>query len=142
MCSFICIKTECYVIIASDHNVIFDKHTNFFNIQFHVTVSENNCIIYFIFSMYIQIVGHPRLCNSTLLGITKDNLLLNGTEIKHTHKDIMCFSSEHCQSVTVNYTVSNIDPLMNYIFIADILDHFNDSKTKNESYFSEYSILN
>ena len=67
---------------------------------------------------------------------------MNGTEIKHARKDIMCFSSDDCQSVTVNYTISNIDPLMNYIFIADILDHFNESKTKNESSFSEYSILN
>ena len=40
-----------------------------------------------------------------------------------------------------NYTVSNISPQLNYIFIADILDYFNNSKTKNESSFSEYSIF-
>ena len=52
----------------------------------------------------------------------------------------MC-SLEGCQSVKVNYTVSNIGPQLNYIFIVDILDHFNKSKTKNESYFSEYIIV-
>ena len=39
--------------------------------------------------------------------------------------------------MTVNYTVSNIDPLMRYIFIVDIQDYFNNSKAKDESYFSE-----
>ena len=45
----------------------------------------------------------------------------------------MCFSSEDCQSVTVNYTTLNIDPVMRYTFIVDILDHFNNSKKRNES---------
>ena len=62
----------------------------------------------------------------------------NGTE--HTHKDITC-SLYICQSLTVDYTVFNIGPQLNYIFIADILDYFNNSKTKNESCFSEYIIF-
>ena len=53
----------------------------------------------------------------------------------------MCLS-EDCQSVTVNYSTSNIDPQLNYIFIADILDQLNNSKAKNESYFSEYNVVN
>ena len=89
----------------------------------------------------MQIVGIPKLCNCTLLGITKENSLLNGTVIEHTHNDIVC-PLEDCQSVTVNYTVSSIGPQLNYIFIADILDYFNNSKTKDQSYFSEYVITN
>ena len=62
----------------------------------------------------------------------------NGTE--HSHKDITC-SSNNCQSVTVNYTISNISPLMRYTFTIDILDYFNNSKMKNVSNFSEYIIF-
>ena len=88
--------------------------------------------------MYVQVLGYPRLCNSTLLGITKEISQLNGT--KQTQKEITC-SSKDCQSVTVNYTVSEIYPLMRYVFIADILDHFNNSKAKDESSFSKYNIF-
>ena len=53
----------------------------------------------------------------------------------------MC-SSEDCQSVTVNYSsIFNIDPQLNYIFIADILNQLSNTKAKNESYFSEYNIV-
>ena len=90
--------------------------------------------------MSIQITGYPRLCNSTLLGITRNISQQNGTEIEHVRKNIVS-SSENRESVTTNYTVSNISPQLNYIFIADILDYFNNSKTKNESSFSEYSIF-
>ena len=65
-------------------------------------------------------------------------MLINRTEF--THNDVM-ISPEDCQLVTVNYSISNISPQLNYIFIADILDYFNNSITKNESYFSEYNIL-
>ena len=61
---------------------------------------------------------------------------MNGTNTEHTPKCIIC-SIEDRQSVTVNYIILNIDPQLNYIFIADILDYLNNSKTKNESYFSE-----
>ena len=88
--------------------------------------------------MYIQIIGYPKLCNSMLLGTT--NSLMNGIAIKHPLSDIT-ISSEDCQSVTVNYTVSNIDSLMKYVFIADILDHFNNSKAKNVSFFSKYAVF-
>ena len=140
---FICIiLTECYVIIASDHSVIFTEHNNLFNVQFHVTVSKHRLYYnIFLFDMNEQIIGYPKVCNSTLLGTTRENSLLNGIEIEHhILSDIVC-SSEDCQSVTANYTVSNLNPLMNYIFIANILDHFNNSKTKNESYFSKYSMF-
>ena len=62
---------------------------------------------------------------------------MNRTEL--TRNNVM-ISPEDCQLVTVNYSISNISPQLNYIFIADILDYFNTSKTKNESSFSEYSI--
>ena len=52
----------------------------------------------------------------------------------------MC-SSEDCQSVTVNYSTFNIDPQLNYIFIADIVNQLNNTKAKNELYFSEYNIV-
>ena len=65
---------------------------------------------------------------------------MNGTEIQHIWKDIVC-SLKECQSVTINYTVINLGPQQNYIFIADILDQLNKSKTKNESFFSEYVII-
>ena len=87
--------------------------------------------------MYIQIIGYPKLCNSILLGTTREKSLLNGTEIEHTLSGIICYID--CQSVTFNYIVSNLDPLMRYIFIADIFDHFNNSKAKNMSCFSEYN---
>ena len=61
---------------------------------------------------------------------------MNGTDTEHSSKCIVC-SLQDRQSVTVNYTVSNISPQLNHILIADILDYFNNSKTKNESYFSE-----
>ena len=73
-----------------------------------------------------------------MLGITRESSLVNGTERNHFQKNIM---SSKDKSVTVNYTVSNIGPQLNYIFIADILDYFNNSKTKNESYFSEFSVI-
>ena len=62
---------------------------------------------------------------------------MNGKEIKHILKEIIC-SLKDCQSVTVNYTISNIGPQLKYIFIADILDYLNNTKAKNESLFSEY----
>ena len=90
--------------------------------------------------MSIQITGYPRLCNSTLLGITRNISQQNGTEIEHDREDIVS-SSENKESVIVNYTASNISTQLNYIFTADILDYFNNSKTKNESSFSKYNIL-
>ena len=89
--------------------------------------------------MSIQITGYPRLCNSTLLGITRNISQQNGTEIEHVRKDIVS-SSENRESIIVNYTISNISPQLNYIFIADILDYLNNSKAKNKSSFSEYII--
>ena len=65
---------------------------------------------------------------------------VNGTEVEHTRKNISY--SEDKESVTVDYAASNIDPQLECIFTADILDHFNHSKAKNESYFGEYNILN
>ena len=72
------------------------------------------------------------------MGITKERLQLNGTKKEHIRKDIVCLSEDR-ESVTVNYTVSNIDPQLNCIFIVDILDHFNKSKTTNEFNFSEFN---
>ena len=89
-------------------------------------------------SIHIKVTSYPRLCNSTLLGTTREISQQNGTV--QSQKDIVC-SLEDCLSISVNYTVSNIDPLMNYIFIADILDYFNNSKTKIESYFSEFKLM-
>ena len=86
----------------------------------------------------LKVTGYPRLCNITLLGITREDIL-NGTKTEYNKKYI--HSSLEDKSVSVNYTVSNISPQLNYIFIADILDYFNKSKTKNESSFSKYNIL-
>ena len=133
------IFTENHIIIASDHRVIFNEHGSFFNIQFNVTVSKTLYYLFIIW-LHIQIIGYPKLCNSTLLGITKENSLLNETEIKHTNVDIIC-SLEDCQSVIINFTVSNISSQLNYIFIANLLDYLNNSKKKNQSYFSEYNTL-
>ena len=87
--------------------------------------------------MVLKVTGYPRLCNITLLGITREDTL-NGTKTEHNKKYI--HSSLEDTSVTVNYTVSNISPQLNYIFITDILDYFNMSKTKNESFLSEFLI--
>ena len=57
--------------------------------------------------------------------------------MEHTRKNIWSPSS----NISLYYTVSNIGPYLNCVFIADILDYFNNSKTKNESLFSEYSIF-
>ena len=40
-----------YIIIASDHRAIFDKHDNLFNIQFHITVGKNR--LYYIIFYYL-----------------------------------------------------------------------------------------
>ena len=85
----------------------------------------------------LKITGYPRLCNITLLGITREDTL-NGTKTEHNKKYI--HSSLENEPVTVNYSVSNISPQLNYIFIADVLDYFNNSKTKNESSFSKFLI--
>ena len=69
------------------------------------------------------------------MSIAKKISLLNGSETEYTQKNIECFS-QNCYSATVNYTVSNINPQLMYVFIADVLDHFNISKTKNELHFS------
>ena len=85
--------------------------------------------------MDIQVEGYPRVCNSTIMGITRHELF-NQTETKHSHKDIIC-CSEDCKSMTVQYNVSSTCPQLNYIFIADILDYLSNSKARNVSYFSE-----
>ena len=140
---FICIiLIESYVIIASDHSVIFTEHNNLFNIQFYVTVSKNRLYYNILLcDIYTQILGYPKLCSSALLGTTKKSSLQIGIyhEIQQHHilSDIVC-SSEDCQSVTVSYIVSNLDPQIKYIFIVDVLDRFDNSKANNESSFSEY----
>ena len=48
-----------------------------------------------------------------LLGITKETLQLNGTEIEHTRKNIASPSKE---SVTVNYALTNVVTLMKLFF--------------------------
>ena len=84
----------------------------------------------------LKVTGYSKLCNITLLGITKEDTL-NETKTGHNKKYIHSLEDK---SITVNYTVSNISLQLNYVFIADILDYFNISKTKNESFFSEFLI--
>ena len=62
---------------------------------------------------------------------------LNGSEVEHTYKNVLSPLS----NMSLYYYASNIDPYLNCVFIADILDYFNNSKAKNESYFSEYLIF-
>ena len=83
-------------------------------------------------------MGSPKICNSTLLGTTRDNSQPNTTEVEHTCEDIT-LSLEDRQSVTVDCVISNISLQQNYIFTANVLDYFNNSKTKNESSFSEFT---
>ena len=64
---------------------------------------------------------------------------LNGTEIEHACKNI--WSPDPLSNMSLYYNASNIGPYLNCVFIADILDYFNSSKAKNESYFSEYNIF-
>ena len=71
------------------------------------------------------------------MGITREISLLNGTEIEHACKNVWSPLS----NINLNYNASNISPHLNCVFIADILDYFNNSKTKNESYFSKYNIF-
>ena len=83
-----------------------------------------------------QVTGYPRLCNSTFIGTIRKKSDPSGTKVDYVQKNIA--SSQDEQSVIVNYTVSNIDPQMNYIFIVDLLNHLNHSKTRNMLYFSEW----
>ena len=72
------------------------------------------------------------------MGITREiSSLQNGTEIKHNSKNIWSPFS----NINLNYNASNIGPHLNCVFIVNILDYFNSSKTKNESYFSKYNIF-
>ena len=71
------------------------------------------------------------------MGIIREISLLNGTEIKHAHKNVWSPLS----SMSLFYNASNIGPHLNCVFVAKMLDYFNNFKTKNESYFSEYDIL-
>ena len=75
------------------------------------------------------------------MGIISENSQLNSrTETRYVERKIA--SSEDRESVTVKYTMVNVGPQLNYVFIADILDYFNNSKVKNESYFSKsFSLL-
>ena len=74
------------------------------------------------------------------MGITREiSSLQNGTEIKHIHTSV--WSPDPLSNISLYYDASNIGPHLNCVFIADILDYFNNSKTKNESSFSEYSIF-
>ena len=81
-------------------------------------------------------MGSPKVCNSTLLGTTRDNSQLNTTDVEHTREYITGSLGER-QSVTVDYVILNNSPQQNYTFTAYVLDYFNNSKTKNESSFSE-----
>ena len=80
-----------------------------------------------------QIMGYPRLCNSTLLGITKESSS-NGSEREHALMNIDC---SHKISVNVNYTVFNLTPQVNWIFIGQVLNNANVSKVKEKAIFSK-----
>ena len=80
-----------------------------------------------------QIMGYPRLCNSTLLGITKESSL-NDSEREHGRVNIDC---SHNISVNVNYTVFNLTPQLNWIFIGQVLNNVNVSKVKEKAFFSK-----
>ena len=72
--------------------------------------------------------------------ISENSQLISRTETKYVQRKIA--SSEDRESVTVKYIVVNVSPQLNYVFIADILDYFNNSKVKNVSYFSKsFSLL-
>ena len=80
-----------------------------------------------------QIMGNPRLCNSTLQGITKESSL-NGSEREHSRMNINC---SHKISVNVKYTVFNLPPQLNSTFIGQVLNNVNVSKVKEKAIFSK-----
>ena len=80
-----------------------------------------------------QIIGYPLLCNSTLLGITKENTS-NGPEREHAHMNINC---SHKILVTVNYTILHLAPQLNWIFIGQVLNNINVSKVNEKEIFSK-----
>ena len=86
------------------------------------------------FNIYIQVVGYPRLCNSKLLGITREKLQPNGIEVAHTPKDID-FSND--RSVSINYIITRLTPQVDNIFIGHLLNNINELKSVENSNFSE-----
>ena len=79
--------------------------------------------------------GYPKVCNSTLRGtIRKKSSLLNELEMEHTPKHIPFSNSK---TITVNYTVSYLIPLMNCVFIEHVFNNVNVLKSKEKSFFSE-----
>ena len=80
-----------------------------------------------------QIIGYPLLCNSTLVGLTKESLS-NGSEREHGSMNINC---SHKISVNVNYTVFHLTPQENWIFIGHVLNNVNVSKVKEKAFFSK-----
>ena len=89
------------------------------------------------FNIYVQVVGYPRLCNSILRGITREKLQPNGTEVAHIPKDID-FSNN--RSVSINYTISQLTPQMDNIFIGHLLNSINELKSLENSSFSELAV--
>ena len=83
-----------------------------------------------------QIIGYPLLCNSTLLGITKESSS-NSSERKYGRMNINCSHKIHKILVTVNYTVLHLPPQLNWIFIGHVLNNINVSKVKEKAIFSE-----
>ena len=71
------------------------------------------------------------------MGITREISLLREAEIKHNRKNV----GSPLSNINLNYNASNIAPHLNCVFTADILDYLNNSKTKDDSLFSKYSIL-
>ena len=69
-----------------------------------------------------------------LLGTT----VLNGRKVDFVQKNIASLQGE--QSVIVNFTVSNLDPELNYMLIADLLNRLNNSKKGNVFNFSEWMV--
>ena len=131
------IEAGAIIYIDPKYEVVFIGSSNV-SVCFKVTVTDRLLFYLLIEYMYrLQVILDSVTVHYWVL---QDKISqLNG--IKHIQKDIVC-SSEDCQSSTINYTVSNIHPLMMYIFIVDTLDYLNNSKTKNESNFSEYKVLN
>ena len=58
----------------------------------------------------------PRLCNSTVR-----LYFLNGTVISYTHEKVW---SPLLHIITFYYNALNIDPDLNCVFFADILDNY------------------
>ena len=60
-----------YIITLYNHSVLFNNIVNKFDVTFWITVSYYHLTLFIALSHIYIDTGYPRLCTSTLMGITK-----------------------------------------------------------------------